>query len=918
MMMVNLHAAPVSAPGYAHVKSVGDIDEYTLQSNGLQVLLLPDHSSPTLTLMVTYRVGSRNEVTGTTGATHILEHLMFKGTRQRPNSSPDNVKQLLERMGARYNASTWLDRTNYYEIAGSEHLATVVSLEADRMRNLTLDDADRQSEMTVVRNEYERGENSPFQALYKEIFHAAFVAHPYHHSTIGHRSDIEKVSIDKLREFYDTFYWPNNATVTLVGDFQPQQALELIRQAFGVYPKSPKPIPALITEEPAQDGPRRVTVKRAGQLGMVAIAHKIPAATHADYPAISLLSAILTDGKNSRLYKALTDKSLTTSASGNPGFNADPTLHLLFLPLAPGARHEQVEKIALEEIERLKNNGVTAEEVQAAVAKTLASSAFDRDGSFAVAGNLNEAIAAGDWTLYYRLDDAVRQVTPADVQRVARQYFNEDQSTTGWFVPNPSPVASAPASADTQPTPAALHADTAIGPQYYRTPGMAEREPLSMQSDASDLTSGGGGAGAPAQIAAKAQRSRVAGIDLVRYATGVKDVITLHASLPAGRAQARGNPAIAALTAMLLDKGTLKNDKFAISQRLESVGASLHFSAGVDTLDINAKFLKKDLPLVLGLMAEQLRTPAMAADEFAKIKKQLAGGIKRSMESTDFRAADAFSRMVYPVAHPNRQTEPEALLSAIDAATLDEVRAFHQTHYGAEHMTLVAVGDLGGLDLPAQVEQAFSGWRGGSAAVRQVQAPPPTAPRNENVQVNGKTSVSVLLGQTTGLRHQDADALALRVGTAILGSGFTGRLMATVRDKDGLTYGISAAMGNDSFNQGDWRISATFAPALLDKGLAATRQQLALWYDKGVTADEVAARKTNLIGSFQVALATTDGLASTLLTAIERGYPLSWVDDYPAQIRALTAPQINRAIKTHLSPQNMVLVQAGSLSPSKP
>ena len=549
-MLANLHAAPVLAEGYAHVKTVGDIDEYTLQSNGLQVLLLPDHASPTLTFMVTYRVGSRNEVTGTTGATHILEHLMFKGTKNRPNSSANNVKHLLERTGARYNATTWLDRTNYYANLGSEHLATIVDMEADRMRNLTLDDADRQSEMTVVRNEYERGENSPFQALYKAIFHAAFVAHPYHHDTIGHRSDIEKVSIDKLREFYDTFYWPNNATVTLVGDFQPAQALALIKKAFEVYPKSPKPIPALYTEEPPQDGPRRVTVKRPGQLGMVAVAHKIPQATHPDYAALSLLSAILTDGKNSRLYKALTDKNLTTGVSGYPGFNADPSLHLLFLPLAPGASHDQVEKTALEEIERLKKDGVSEAELQAARAKSLASTAFDRDGSFSIAGNLNEAIAAGDWTLYYRVDEAVRKVTTADIARVARQYFIEDQSTTGWFVPtNPTGTAMAEA-----PGAAALAPN--IGPYFYRTPGHDEMGPSAAQS----ADSGGGPVNSTVRISAKAQRSKVAGIDLVSYTTGVKDVVTLRGALPAGRARAKGNPAVAALTSMLLDKGTLHQD----------------------------------------------------------------------------------------------------------------------------------------------------------------------------------------------------------------------------------------------------------------------------------------------------------------------------------------------------------------------
>jgi len=911
MMLINLQAAPVTLDGYTHVKTVGDIQEYTVQSNGLQVLLLPEHSSPTLTFMVTYRVGSRNEVTGTTGATHILEHLMFKGTKNRPNSSNDNVKQLLERTGARYNASTWLDRTNYYASLGREHLATIVKMEADRMRNLSLDDADRQAEMTVVRNEYDRGENSPFQALYKEIFHAAFVAHPYHHNTIGHRSDIEKVSIERLREFYDTFYWPNNATVTVVGDFEPQQALALIKQSFGVYPSSPRPITTIYTEEPMQHGPRRVTLKRPGQLGLVAIAHKIPAARHADYAAISLLRDILTDGKNSRLYKALTDKNLTTSVSGHAGFNADPSLHVLFLSLAPGAAHEQVEKIAIDEIERLKKDGVTADELQAAVAKSLAGMAFDRDGSFAVADNLNETIAAGDWTLYYSLDEAIRRVTPADVLRVARQYLHEDQSTTGWFVP--SAVSAAASTTTPTAAPAALSPTPDLGPRFYRTPAHADIGPLAAQ-EAPGVGQGVAASG-PSQIAARAQRGRAAGIDLVAYPTGVKDVVTLRASLPAGRAQAGHLPAVAALTAMLLDKGSLKQDQFAIAGRLEAVGASLHFAAGVDTLEVSAKCLKKDLPLVLELLAEQLRSPALGAEELAKAKKQYAGGIQRSLENTDFRAADAFSRAVYPDGHPNRQPDPSALLAAIESTQLSDIQAFHQTHYGADHMTLVAVGDLAGLDLPALVSHYFAGWRGGTAPMRGLRTPPVQASSPVQVQVQGKTSVSVLLGQASGLTHQHPDAAALRVGTAILGSGFTGRLMATVRDKEGLTYGVGAGIGNDSFNEGDWRIHASFSPALLAQGIASTRRQLERWHEQGVHADEVASRQSNLIGSFQVALATTDGLAATLLSTLQRGYPLSWVDAYPEQIRALTVEQINRAIKTHLQPKQMVLVQAGSLPP---
>ena len=446
-LTAQLHAAetpssPAQVDGFTHVKTVGDISEYTLDSNGLSVLLMPEHSSPTLTFMVTYRVGSRNEVTGTTGATHLLEHLMFKGSPNFNRAKGNSVDQYLERVGGNYNATTWLDRTNYYANIGSEFLEGYMAIEADRMRNLWLRDEDRRPEMTVVRNEFERGENSPFQALIKEIFQAAFVAHPYHHSTIGHRSDIENVPIEKLKEFYDTFYWPNNATATLIGDFEPAAALAMIKKYFGVYPRSPQPIPELYTEEPPQRGARRVIVKRAGQLGVVALGYKTTSARHPDYAALSLASLILTDGKNSRLYRAITDKNLSTGAQSYVGFNHDPSLMIAFIPLAPGATHDEVEKIALEEIEKLKTDGVTEAEVKAAAAKWLADSAYQRDGSFSIAGNLNECIAAGDWTLYYTLDDAVQKVTPADVQRVARDYFNVDTSTTGWFIPlNAAPAA---------------------------------------------------------------------------------------------------------------------------------------------------------------------------------------------------------------------------------------------------------------------------------------------------------------------------------------------------------------------------------------------------------------------------------------------------------------------------------------------
>ena len=438
---------PVAVKGFTYVKSLGGIDEYRLDANGLSVLLMPKRSAPVVTFMITCRVGSRNEVTGTTGATHLLEHLMFKGTSKYNRAKGNDVTNFLERIGGNYNASTWLDRTNYYAEVSSENLEGYMAIEADRMRNLLVREDDRRPEMTVVRNEFEIGENDPLQALDKEIFAAAYQAHPYHHNTIGWRSDIEKVSIQKLRDFYNTFYWPDNATATIVGDFDSAKALALINKYYGTIPKAPHPIPQVYTEEPAQSGPRRVMLQRAGELGTVGVSYKSPGGAHPDFPALQVLGIIMANGKTSRFFRALTDKNLTTNVVAEPGFFHDPTLFQIYASLAPKATHEAVEKIILDEVAKVKTEGVTDAEVATAAGKIRANTAYGRDGSFAIASNINEDIAAGDWTLFITLDQALAKVTEADVKRVANVYLNQNQSTTGWYVPlaSAAPAASATA-----------------------------------------------------------------------------------------------------------------------------------------------------------------------------------------------------------------------------------------------------------------------------------------------------------------------------------------------------------------------------------------------------------------------------------------------------------------------------------------
>jgi zinc protease len=415
-----------------------------------------------------------------------------------------------------------------------------------------------------------------------------------------------------------------------------------------------------------------------------------------------------------------------------------------------------------------------------------------------------------------------------------------------------------------------------------------------------------------ADIARHVVRTSIAGIDVIAYPTDIKDVVTIVGALPAGDALATGNIATASLTGMMLDKGTESMDKFAIAKQLDQVGAQLQFGVGEQALTVQGRSLKADLPLVLKIMADEIRHPAFSAEEFAKAKIEFDGSIQQQTESTGYRAAEAFSRAVFPAGHPNRRPSLDEWHTAINKATLDEVKGFHRSFYGPMHMVLVLVGDLDIPKIRAELKKDFGDWSGG-VSYRTAPKASANAPVDQLVAMAGKTSVSVLAGEATGLRYRDADSLPLRVGVAIFGRGFTGRLMSTVRDKEGLTYGIGASVADDTFDDGDWRINATFAPSLLDKGLASTQRELQRWWKAGVTAAELEARKNDLVGSFQVGLATTGGMAGTLLATVQRGLPLSWVDEYPRSVEAVTLDQVNGAIRRYVDPANLVIIKAGSV-----
>jgi len=421
--------------GVSFIRESGGIREYRLDSNGLTILFLRHGVLPVVTFMVTYRVGSRNETVGLTGATHFLEHLMFKGTAKFNRRAGTSVFEILQRVGAQVNATTWFDRTNYFEQMPASQLSLAVDIEADRMRGILLRGEDVEAERTVILNEFDRGENEPLHKLFHEVWATAFSAHPYGHPTIGWRSDIEAVTAADLRSFYDTYYYPDNATASVVGCIDEGQTLELIRSAFGGIERAPRPMPDVRTVEPAQRGERRVTVRMTGEVGAVMIAFKTGRQLDDTSIPLDVVATILADGKNSRLYGSLVDEGLASSVSAACAALRDPGLFYIYATCVPGITHESLETAITNQVTQLVDEPPSGAELRRARTLVAAQAAFARDGSFQIAAQLNEAIAVGDWTLYPTYIDRVNRVERDDVHRAARATFRVDQRTVGYYIP---------------------------------------------------------------------------------------------------------------------------------------------------------------------------------------------------------------------------------------------------------------------------------------------------------------------------------------------------------------------------------------------------------------------------------------------------------------------------------------------------
>ena len=867
--------------GFEFVKESGGIKEYTMTSNGLRVLLKQDNTAPVATFMVTYEVGSRNEAIGYTGSTHLLEHLMFKGSRKFNTKKGNSVFQTLQSLGARMNATTWLDRTNYFAVLPSEHLETLIEIEADRMRSAYIKEEDRQSEMTVVRNEFERGQNSPSGVLDENIWATAYQAHPYHHSTIGWKEDIENVSIERLKEFYDTFYWPNNATAIAIGDFTEADALSMIKKHFGKIRKSTKPIPEVYTAEPKQEGIRTITLKRAGQQGIVGVAHKTPSATNPDAAAFMVLSSILSSGKNSRFYKNITDKGLTTSVYIWDSLFRDPGLFTVYANLSPDVDHKTVEEAIVNEYEKIKKDGVSEEEVKRAQSQLIASMKFSQDGSYAVASGLNEAIASGDWTLYTTYGDKIGAVTKEDIKKIVNKYFLEDLSTIGYFVPLGS------GGQGQKPATSAKELEK-MKQKHFST----EEELLSSKI---------------------IDTEPVKGIRLLTLKRGT-GVVTMRGSMLGGDIYSTKNNRTADMVAAMLDQGTTNMSKFEISEKLESAGARLSFFNGQARVGFSGKFLSDDTNMVIGLLADQLKNPLFSKDELEKSKKRQIAGYKRSKESTRGNAMNDMLQAFYGSDHQNSPTNPDRAIEQIKKLTSEDLKDYHSKNYGLGSMVLVVVGDVDHVKMENLIKQSFDEWKQSPLKNKEEQKTGNRVANKAYVTMEDKTSTDFVVGTALGIDRYHPDYLPLYLATHTLGGNFSARLMQTVRVKEGLTYGINSALsGFGNSNDGYWMVGGTFSPKLLSKGESSTLREIKKWAEGGITQKELDVTKSTLIGGFQVGFDTTGGLAGGILNAAVVHNDLTYLDSYPNMLQSITLDRVNSAISKYISFDGLYQVAAGTI-----
>ena len=882
--------------GMKQVTSVEGITEYRLP-NGLRVLLFPDQSKPTATVNITYLVGSRLEGYGESGMAHLLEHMVFKGSTKHTN-----IPQELTEHGANPNGTTWYDRTNYFETfaATDDNLKWALDLESDRMVNSFIAKKDLDTEFSVVRNEFESGENRPSSVLMERVLSSAYLWHNYGKSTIGSKEDIERVPIDNLKAFYQKYYQPDNAVLLVAGKFDPAKTLALIGQDFGPIPKPTRVLQPTYTTEPVQDGERSVTLRRPGDTQGLAVAYHVPAGSSPEYAAVDALVEVLTNRPSGRLYKALIEGKKAASTWGFAPTLHDPGFAYFYAEVRQGRSLDSTRTAMLGALDAVATTQPpTAEEVDRAKTKLLKDVELLFQKSDDLGLTLSEYIATGDWRLVYLYRDDLRKLTAADVQRVAAAYLKPSNRTVGEFIPDNKPNRSTiPAAPDV----AALvngykgEAPIATGEAFDASPANIDaRTKMGQEKN-----------GLKYAFLQKQNRANAVDAELkLRYGS---------------EATLMNKPELASLTATMLQRGTKTRTYAQIRDAFDKAKAQVSFYGSQQTAGMSIQTDKEHLPTVLDVALDCLRNPTFPADEFEKVKQERLASLEARKQDPQALAFNLATRTAepWPAGHPFATQSYDDEITALKALKVEDVRNFYKEFYGAQAATLAVVGTFDEPAVRQRVDKQLGSWKAPTAYTRIPLKIFPVSTTTQSLQTNDKANAMFITMLKAPVRDDSPDYAALYMANYILGDGFLNSRLATrIRQKEGVSYGVgSFVSADDNDDVMDFTSYAIYNPDNSARLENAYREEMERMAKDGVTADELKAAKSAALQAFQVQRADDRNVASTWTQYLTKtpGRTFAHDTELEQRIAALTPEQVSAAARKYLDYSKLTIVKAGDFA----
>ncbi len=886
-----------AAEGVKKVTTVEGISEYRL-ANGLKVLLFPDASKPTVTVNLTVFVGSRHEGYGEAGMAHLLEHMLFKGT-----PTHKNIPKALQDRGASFNGTTWLDRTNYYETLPAEggNLEFAIRMEADRMVNSSILGKELAKEMTVVRNEFERGENSPRNILDQRMMAVAYEWHNYGRSTIGNRADIERVPVENLRVFYRKYYQPDNAMLVVAGKFDEKKTLDLITKTFGIIPAPKRKLPNTYTEEPAQDGERIVTLRRVGDVAVVGAVYHISSGPHPDYPAIDVLESILTSAPSGRLYKSLVESKRAASVNGAAYALHDPGIVQFFATVNKGNDPQLVLASMLDTIDGVAANGVKDEEVARAKTKLLKQWELSALNSRRIAIQLSEWAAQGDWRLYFLYRDRLEKVTKADVDRVAKTYLKRNNRTVGMFIPTKAPEKS-------------IIPQT---PDIAKMMGGYKGRKTAVAGEAFDVT--------PENIEVRTER--------VTLSNGAKaallpkktrgELVNLQVTLRYGNAKnLKGMATAAGFLPTMLMRGTKRLTRQQLQDELDKNQVRMSLSGSVGAITVSVQTKKQSLPKALKLLREVLREASLPEKELEVLKRATITQLQQGLKNPQTLALNAVRRKLdqYPKDDPRYVPTIQESIDRTKAVTIADIKKLYAGYLGGQNAVISVVGDFQPKALLTSFEQTLSGWEAKQAYKRMPRKGDSGAKGiAKDILTPGKANAVYFAGMTLPIRDDNPDYPALALGNFILGGGsLASRLGTRVRQKEGLSYGVGSGFQSSPIDKRSaFYIFAITNPKNMSKVKTVIREELDKILASGVTSKELADAKRGFLQKQQLARSSDSQLAGLLAGTITAKRTMAYYTVLEKQIKSVTPEQVLAAMKKHWPLAKLNIVAAGDFASVK-